>query len=145
MARGREQIHAAMSRVRSTGTKIEIKLRKALWFAGIRYRTNVSDIYGHPDIAIKKYKIAIFCDSEFWHGHEFEKLKISKTANKDYWIRKIARNMERDAEVNSILEASGWTIIRFRGKDIQKKIEECSTSVINAIEEAKERMVAKSL
>lgn len=109
-------------------------LRKALWARGIHYRKNYDKIPGKPDIALTKYRIAIFCDSEFFHGKDWEVLKprLKKSNNSDYWIHKISRNMERDDEVNKQLLFMGWTVIRFWGKDISKKTDEC----VRVIEEA---------
>ena len=108
--------------------------RKALWERGMRYRKNYDKIPGKPDIALTKYKIAIFCDSEFFHGKDWEVLKprLEKSNNSDYWIHKISRNMERDDEVNKQLLFMGWTVIRFWGKDILKRTDEC----VKVIEEA---------
>lgn len=127
--------HKTMSRIKSKDTGIEVKLRKALWHAGIRYRKNYSDLPGKPDIVLTKYRIAVFCDSEFFHGKDWEKVllpKIRKGNNSEYWENKIKRNMERDREVNKQLEALGWMVIRLWGKDIEKNTEGC----IRAIEEA---------
>ena len=95
-----EKSHKSMSRIRGKDTSIEMTLRKALWAKGYRYRKNVKDLPGRPDIALTKYKIAIFCDSEFFHGKDWETLKprLEKGKNPDYWIPKIERNMERDRE-----------------------------------------------
>ncbi len=107
---------------------------RLLWERGMRYRKNYDKIPGKPDIALTKYKIAIFCDSEFFHGKDWEVLKprLEKSNNSDYWIHKISRNMERDDEVNKQLLFMGWTVIRFWGKDILKRTDEC----VKVIEEA---------
>ena len=116
-----------MQRILSKDTSIELKLRKALWKKGYRYRKNDVKLPGKPDIAITKYKIAVFCDSEFFHGKDWEVLKprLDKGSNSEYWIGKISRNRERDSEINKKLLFEGWTVIRFWGKDIQKNVEEC--------------------
>lgn len=116
-----------MQHIRSKDTKIEIQLRKALWRKGYRYRKNCKDIPGNPDIALTKYKIAIFCDGEFFHGKDWEVLKprLEKSNNGEYWISKISRNRERDDEVNKRLLFEGWTVIRFWGNDIKKYVDEC--------------------
>lgn len=116
-----------MQRIHSKDTRIEIILRKALWNKGYRYRKNCRNITGKPDIALTKYKIAIFCDGEFFHGKDWEVLKprLEKSNNAEYWISKILRNRERDDAINKKLLAEGWTVIRFWGKDIQKHTEEC--------------------
>ncbi len=123
----KEQRHKSMSHIKSKDTSIEVKLRRELWRKGYRYRKNYRQLPGKPDIAITKYKVAIFCDSEFFHGKDWEVLKprLQKGSNAEYWIPKIQRNRERDDEVNKKLLFLGWTVIRFWGKDIMKHIDEC--------------------
>lgn len=123
----REQRRKNMQHIRSKDTGIEVKLRKTLWSKGYRYRKNDSRLPGKPDIVLTKYRIAIFCDSEFFHGKDWEVLKprLERGDNSEYWIGKISRNRERDDEVNKRLLFEGWTVIRFWGKDIQKNIGEC--------------------
>lgn len=127
--------HKTMSRIKGKDTKIEVLLRKALWKQGIRYRKNVKDLPGRPDIAITRYKIAIFCDSEFFHGKDWDilKPKLMQGANGDYWVPKIERNMERDAEKDAELFALGWTVIHFWGNDIKKNLDECVTAIREAV------------
>lgn len=129
-----EQRRKNMQHIKSKDTKIEVRLRKALWEKGFRYRKNYSALPGKPDIVFTKYKVAIFCDSEFFHAKDWEILRprLEKSQNSEYWLRKISRNMERDDEVNKQLLFQGWTVIRFWGKDILKNTEEC----IKVIEEA---------
>ena len=102
-------------------------MRKALWKRGLRYRKNYATLPGKPDIVFTKYKVAVFCDSEFFHGKDWEVLKprLEKSKNSDYWVKKISRNREHDEEVNKQLLFLGWTVIRFWGKDILKNIDEC--------------------
>ena len=116
-----------MRRMRSKNTKIEIALRKGLWHKGYRYRKNYEALPGKPDIVLTKQKIAIFCDSEFFHGKDWEILKpqLEHGKNGEFWIKKISRNRERDDEVNKQLLFLGWTVIRFWGKDIIKNTDEC--------------------
>ena len=122
-----EQRKKNIQHIKSKDTKIEVSLRKELWKRGYRYRKNYSGLPGKPDIVIAKYKIAIFCDSEFFHGKEWEVLKprLEKANNSDYWLKKISRNRERDEEINKQLLFQGWTVIRFWGKDILKNLDEC--------------------
>lgn len=122
-----EQRRKNMQSIRSKDTKIEVILRKALWNKGYRYRKNVSNLPGKPDIVLTKYKIAIFCDGEFFHGKDWEVLlpRLQKSNNSEYWINKISRNRERDDEVNKALLFAGWTVIRFWGKDIKNNLDEC--------------------
>ncbi len=123
----REQRHKNMKNIKSKDTKIEVLLRKALWKKGIKYRKNCRELPGKPDIVITKYKIAVFCDGEFFHGKDWEVLKpkLEKGENGEYWISKISRNRERDEEVNKQLLFQGWTVIRFWGSDIEKHTDEC--------------------
>lgn len=116
-----------MKNIKNKDTKIEVTLRKALWSKGYRYRKNVKNLPGKPDIVLPKYKIAIFCDSEFFHGKDWEVLKaqLKNGKNAEFWINKISRNQKRDDEVNKQLLYRGWTVIRFWGKDITKRTEEC--------------------
>ena len=122
-----EQRRKNMQHIRSQNTKIEVILRKALWKKGYRYRKNYKDLPGKPDIVLAKYKIAIFCDSEFFHGKDWEVLrsKLEKGKNPDYWIPKIERNMERDKEKDKALLFAGWTVVHFWGKEILKNTDEC--------------------
>ena len=116
-----------MKYIHSKNTKIEVILRKALWNAGFRYRKNYDKLPGKPDIALTRYKIAIFCDGEFFHGKDWEVLKpkLEKGNNPDFWIKKITRNQQRDDEVNKQLLFMGWTVIRFWGNEIKKNPEQC--------------------
>lgn len=129
-----EQRRRNMQRIKSKNTAIELKLRKALWAAGIRYRTNVEDIFGKPDVAIKKYRLAIFCDGSFFHGKDYDSKK-KPVNNADYWDKKIRRNIERDQEVTTKLEEEGWTVIRFWDTEINKNLDHCVATVIKAIGE----------
>lgn len=130
-----EQRHRNMQNIKAKDTSIECILRKALWNEGYRYRKNYNMLPGKPDIAITKYKIAIFCDSEFFHGKDWEQLReqLERGKNAEFWIKKISRNMERDLEVNSVLNGMGWTVLRFWGRDIKKHPEECVSVVREAI------------
>ena len=123
----KEQRRKNMQNIRSKDTKIEIKLRKALWNKGYHYRKNYKALPGSPDIVLTKYKIAIFCDGEFFHGKDWEVLKprLERGNNSEFWISKISRNRERDDEINKRLLFQGWTVIRFWGKDIKKNVDEC--------------------
>lgn len=133
LPRDKEMISKNMRHIRSKDTSIEVKLRKELWHKGYRYRKNYKELPGSPDIVLTKYKIAIFCDSEFFHGKDWEVLKarLAKGSNPDYWIKKIERNRDRDVENDKKLLFLGWTVIHFWGKDILRNIDEC----IRVIEE----------
>ena len=128
-----EQISYNMKQVRNKDSKIEVILRKELWSRGIHYRKNVNRIYGKPDIAFIGMKIAVFCDSEFGHGYNWDERKKDFKSHQEFWIPKIERNMQRDIEVNEKLESEGWLVLRFWGNDIKKKTAECADQIENAI------------
>ena len=117
-----------MSKIRSSGTGIEKILMRALWNLGMRYRKNRRDIPGTPDISFQKAKVAVFCDSEFWHGKNWYLLKrqLQNGPKPEYWIPKIKKNRERDREVNRQLRGSGWIVLRFWGKEITEHPDECA-------------------
>ena len=121
-----EQRRKNMQAVKNKDSKIELLLRKELWSRGIRYRKNVNRIYGKPDIALIGKKIAVFCDSEFWHGYNWEERKKDFKSHQEFWIPKIERNMERDKEVTKKLKSEGWTVLRFWGNDIKKNKAQCA-------------------
>lgn len=123
----KEQRRKNMKSIRSKDTKIEVLLRKALYEKGIKYRKNFDKLPGKPDIVLCKYKIAIFCDSEFFHGKDWEVLKsrLEKSSNSEFWISKISKNREHDEKVNKELLFLGWKVIRFWGNDIIKHTEKC--------------------
>lgn len=100
-----------MKRIKSQDTSIELLLRKKLWHLGYRYRKNYNKLPGKPDIVFLKVKIAVFCDSDFWHGRNFDESSFLKTSNKEYWINKIQRNIEIDFEVDYALSSLGYRII----------------------------------
>ena len=122
-----------MQRVRNKDSQIELKLRRALWHAGFRYRKNLRSVFGCPDVVFLRLKIAVFCDSEFWHGFDWENRKHDFKSRQDFWIPKIEHNMARDREVNEHLRAEGWTVIRFFGKQIQRNVDECVRVVAEAV------------
>ena len=123
-----EQRHRNMLKIRSTDTKAELMLRKALWSRGYRYRKNMKSLIGKPDIVLTKYKIVIFCDGEFFHGKDWESdlsKRLKRSNNSEYWIEKIQRNMERAREVELALHGEGWTVLRFWSKEILKDVDSC--------------------
>ena len=130
-----EQISFNMRRVKNKDSTIELALRKELWNRGLRYRKNVKSVYGKPDIAFIGKKIAVFCDSEFWHGYDWENRNQKINSNREYWIPKIERNIQRDLEVTAALEASGWKVLRFWEFQIKKELDSCVEIICKAIEE----------
>ena len=128
-----EQRRKNMQHVRNKDSQIELRLRRALWQAGFRYRKNVREIFGCPDIVFKRLKIAVFCDSEFWHGYDWENRKKDFKSHQEFWIPKIERNILRDKEVNEKLTADGWTVLRFFGNEIKKNLEGCVQKISETI------------
>ena len=135
MKKTKEQISFNMSRVKNKDSDIELALRKELWNRGLRYRKNVTSIMGKPDIVFLRKKVAVFCDSEFWHGYNWEERKKDFKTNQSFWIPKIERNIERDKEVNEFLESEGWKVIRFWGRDIKKNCGNCVDEIELALKE----------
>ena len=129
-----KEISYRMSRIRSTETSIEKRLGKALWAVGIRYRKNYKKAIGVPDFAIVKYKIAIFCDSAFWHGYKNMTTKRHAfKSNVTFWTQKIERNIQRDKEVNRRLRKHGWKVLRFWDFQIEKNLNKCIETVLATV------------
>jgi len=123
-----------MSKIRGKDTKPELAFRKALWAKGYRYRVDYKKLIGKPDILLKKYKTAIFIDGEFWHGFNWEERKEKIKSNRTFWIPKIERNIQRDAEVNEELRRLGYTVFRFWQKQVDKDLEGCLEKVVSHLE-----------
>jgi len=121
-----------MKSIKGKGTRIETDLAKSLWKEGIRYRKNNPKVFGKPDLTLKN-RIAVFVDGEFWHGKDWETQKDRIKSNRDFWIAKIERNIQRDREVNAKLESEGWTVVRIWGREIQKDIGGCVDRIREAI------------
>lgn len=141
MPESKEYRSKMMSKIRSTGTKAEVLLAKALWHKGIRYYKNYKKLPGKPDIVISKYKVVIFIDGEFWHGKSWEKIKSGKMihSNREYWLKKIAYNMKHDEQVNQELVGSGWVVIRFWSRDVEKNCEYCCEMILLLLRGVKEK------
>jgi len=119
-----------MSHIRSRNSKPEMILRRALWAKNIRYRLHDKSLPGKPDIAIKKYKLTIFVDGEFWHGFDWENRRERIKSNRRFWIPKIERNMQKDERTNRVLRSMGYTVFRFWAQDVLKNL----PAVLNQIE-----------
>ena len=125
MHKTKEQISYNMQQVKSKDTKIEVMLRKELWSRGLRYQKDSKKVFGKPDIVFIGKKVAVFCDSEFWHGYDWDNKKKEFKSHQEFWIPKIEKNIARDNLVNETLENSGWTVLRFWGEEIKKHTDEC--------------------
>ncbi|MCR5079159.1 MAG: DNA mismatch endonuclease Vsr [Bacilli bacterium] len=137
MARDKETIHRTMSAIRGKDTGIEKKLRKALTEKGIRYRLYSSKVIGHPDILLPRERIAIFADSEFWHGYHYEENIEKVKTNREFWVNKIKRNMARDEEVNRVLKEQGYLVLRYWGFEIEKELDRVIGEILSKIRERK--------
>jgi DNA mismatch endonuclease (patch repair protein) len=127
-----------MGKIKGKNTKPELAFRKALWAAGYRYRIDSRKLIGRPDIVLNKYKTVVFLDGEFWHGHNWEERKPKIKTNKDFWIAKIERNRQRDAEVNTELEQLGYKVFRFWENEIKKELERCVQEVVSHLKKPEE-------
>lgn len=118
-----------MRAIRSQGTIPEKLLGTAMFRAGLRYRKCVKDVPGRPDFAFHSARVAVFVDGSFWHGYRWDEKKSRLSSNKDYWVPKIERNIARDAEINTSLQALGWTVIRFWDFEVLKGADGCAQVV----------------
>ena len=133
--------HRIMSSIPSKGTRPEIILRKALWNENLRYRVNYKKLPGKPDIVFTKYKVAVFCDGDFWHGHNWairgkKSLDEELEGYSEYWRKKILRNIERDQENENELRTLGWIVVRLWESAIKEDVSSCVQVVKEALFEA---------
>ena len=129
------EISKRMSHVKTKKNSAEVMLAKSLWHKGYRYRLNYKELPGSPDIALTKYRIAIFIDGEFWHGKDFEQRKTKLKNNKDYWIEKIQENIDRDLKNDKLLRQMEWYPIHFWSNDVIKYCNQCVDEVICLIDD----------
>lgn len=141
MKRDPKVVSYTMSRIKGKNTGIELALRKSLSSAGVRYRLYSPKVFGHPDLCIEKLKIAIFCDSEFWHGYHFAENQGKIHSNRSYWIPKIERNIARDQEVNETLRKQGYLVLRYWGQEIEKDLPRVTGEIVEEIKK-RERLLA---
>ena len=129
--------HKAMTAVKSENTTPEMALRRALWKRGMRYRVNDRKLPGKPDIVFSRAKIIVFCDGDYWHGHNwalrgYASLEEELARYGEYWQKKIRRNVERDTLNNQLLSEAGWLVIRIWGSEIKADVEKCADQVHQA-------------
>lgn len=132
-----EQRHKNMQAIKNKDSDIELLLRKELWARGLHYRKNVKKVYGHPDIAFMGKKIAVFCDSEFWHGYDWENRNQDIKTRREFWVSKIERNIQRDVDVTEKLRQEGWIVLRFWGKEIKANPQRCADIIQEAFNSRK--------
>ena len=124
-----------MAAIRSKDTKPELALRAALRAAAVTgYRVHRRDIPGRPDVAFIRWKVAVFVDGVFWHGHpdHFD----PDRASSEYWRQKIARNVERDRQAEHLLAERGWQVVRVWDVDVRDRLDECVRQVVHALRQA---------
>ena len=134
--------HKIMSAIPSKDTEPELILRRALWHKKLRYRVNYKKLPGKPDVVFTKYRIAVFCDGDFWHGHNWAirglgSLEEELAGYSDFWRKKIEHNIARDAEVNSLLAEQGWIVIRLWESEIRSNLDDCVQKIEDALITAK--------
>ena len=129
----KEQRRKNMQAVKNKDSEIELLLRKELWSRGLRYQKNSKKVFGKPDIVFIGKKVAVFCDSEFWHGYDWENKKNEIKSRREFWIPKIERNMQRDVEVTARLTQEGWTVLRFWGNEINHDLKSCADIIETAV------------
>ena len=129
----KEQRRKNMQAVKNKDSKIEQLLRKELWARGLRYQKNSKKVFGKPDIVFIGKKVAVFCDSEFWHGYDWDNKKNDIQSRREFWIPKIERNMQRDIEVTTRLTQEGWTVLRFWGNEIKHDLKSCADIIETAV------------
>lgn len=133
-----EQRAKNMRAIKNKNTRIEELLAKALWKKGYRYRRNDKTVIGKPDITFRRQKVAIFCDSEYFHGKDWQIQKHRIKTNTAFWQKKIESNIGRDRFVNESLLNAGWKVIRFWGLDIKKDLNLCITEIEKVLKEREE-------
>ncbi len=134
MARDMSTTHKIMASIKSKDTEPELILRKALWKKGMRYRVNYKKLPGKPDIVFTRAKLVVFCDGDFWHGHNWALRGLSSLEEElshysDFWKDKILRNINRDKQNTEKLENSGWMVLRLWESDIRKNTEMCVSTI----------------
>jgi DNA mismatch endonuclease, patch repair protein len=134
-----EQRHLIMSHINGKDTTIEVKVRKWLFNKGMRYRKNNRKILGTPDISIAKYKIAIFINGCFWHGHDGCKLASVPKTNTEFWTNKINKNKERDTRVETELKKQGWNVFIIWECQLGKNFEKTMNNLYNQLNEIKNK------
>ncbi len=136
-----EVTHKIMSAIPSKNTEPELMLRKALWKENLRYRVNYKKLPGKPDVVFTKYHVAVFCDGDYWHGHNWairglSSLEEELAGYSDFWRNKILGNIERDTKNNHALREMGWTVVRLWESDIRADIDDCVQRIKTALIDA---------
>ncbi|MEH3114857.1 very short patch repair endonuclease [Pedobacter terrae] len=126
-----------MANIKAKNSLPELKLRKALWAKNVRFRIHPKNFPGKPDLVINKYRLAIFVDGDFWHGYKWDEKKLIIKTNPGFWIPKIERNIQRDRQINQLLNAKGYTVMRFWEHEVNQQLTACVNQVLLYLEAAK--------
>lgn len=130
----KEIVSYKMSRVKAKGTEIEKIMGRALWVSGLRgYRKNQKRVSGTPDFCWRQKKIAVFCDSSFWHGFNWAKEKYKIKVRKVFWFNKIKANIARDRKVTKKLKQEGWKVFRYWDFEIKNNASLCAKKIANSL------------
>ena len=123
---------------RGKDTAPELVLRRTLWRHGVRYRLDSADLPGKPDLVLRRKRIVVFCDGDFWHGRNWktQRAQLRRRANAAYWVAKISYNRARDKRLNRLLQAKGWTVIRLWETDIHANAERAARLVLAALHQS---------
>jgi DNA mismatch endonuclease (patch repair protein) len=127
-----------MSAVRGKDSKAEVTLRRELHRRGLRYRLHARDVFGNPDLVVRSRKVAVFVDGDFWHGNAhrlrgLDRLEDLFPTNREWWMKKLRRNMERDREVTATLRSNGWCVVRIWESDVLADLARAADAVETAI------------
>lgn len=129
-----------MARVKNKDSRAEIDLRRHLHKLGVRYRLHAHDVAGRPDIANRRWRLAVFVDGDFWHGNSWRLRGLNRLEDQfpnraEFWTKKIRRNIERDREVTAALEQAGWRVVRIWESDVLADPERWAKYVLDALNE----------
>lgn len=134
MSRSPDITHKIMSAVKSKDTRPEVALRKELFRRGMRFRKNMKTLRGKPDIVFTRVKLVVFCDGDFWHGHNwairgYGSFEREMERYSPQWASKIRNNVVRDNRITQELADAGWTVLRIWESDIKKNVKSCADRV----------------
>ena len=124
-----------MSRIRGKDTQIEVKVRKYLFSKGFRYRKNVSELPGKPDIVLPKYNTVVFIHGCYWHRHPGCKYSYTPKSNLDFWEKKFSANIKNDESKREQLENAGWRVIVLWECDIEHRFEQTMETLVSRLRE----------
>ena len=124
-----------MAKIKGKDTKSELRFRQELHRAGVRFRVHAPTLPGNPDVSNIRRKFVVFIDGEFWHGYDWESKKQKLKSNREFWIPKIERNMQRDQEVNARHAEMDFKVFRFWEREVKKNLKDCVAQVLACLAE----------